>query len=83
MSNPHFIKALCVRNCGLGGGFTAADCKILNIVARKLVEYGAASEQRLASVTGLELISVNWALWHLEAVDGGTSGLWSLPGDPL
>lgn len=61
-------------------GWSAGECKWINKITRALVKFGAASEERLAKVCRLDMTTIRWALYNLEAVDGG--GLWSLPGDP-
>lgn len=62
----------------VGADLTAMDCKILNAVAAKLIEFGAASVERLQSACKLEAISVKWALCWLGA-ECGSAELYYLP----
>jgi len=57
---------------------TALDCKIMNKIAAKLIQFGAASEERLIKVCKLDRTSVAWALWHLRA-ELSPAGLYMLP----
>jgi len=62
----------------VGESLTVNDCKILNAVAAKLVEFGAASIERLQSACKLEKISVQWAICWLGA-RCGTAEIYWLP----
>lgn len=74
----HKIKAIRLVH-GVTTEYNNLDCKILNMVARLIIKYGAISFERLKTVSGLPDIAIHWALWHLEA-ETGTAQLWILPG---
>jgi len=64
----------------VGEALTVNDCKILNKVAAKLIEFGAASVERLQSACKLEKISIQWALCWLGA-ECGSAEIYYLPGE--
>lgn len=64
---------------GIRTEYYEVDCKILNRIAKLLIQHGAISSERLQTITKFGTLTVNWALWHLEAVETPAQ-LWILPG---
>lgn len=74
----HKVKAIRFVH-GVTTEYTVNDCKILNKVAKLIIKYGAISLERLEGITDYQPRTIQWAFFHLEAIETG-SGLWVLPG---
>jgi hypothetical protein len=46
--------------------YGADDCAIMNRGAELLIQHGALSVERLATLMGCEMMVAHWIAWHLD-----------------